>query len=59
LGHDRVPKPGLLASFPALRASLERVPIKWNPLIDKDAAQHQSVEHVRIEKVEQLFQDML
>jgi hypothetical protein len=33
-----------------------RVPIKWNHLIDKDAAQNQSVEKVGIEKVEQFFE---
>jgi len=55
LGGWPCPQPGLTASFPALRASLERVPIKWNPLIDKDAAQNQSVEHVRIEKSSNFF----
>jgi len=37
----------------------ERVPIKWYHLIDKDAAQNKKMEHVLIEKVEQLFRDML
>jgi hypothetical protein len=32
------------------RPSLERVPIKWNQLIDKDAAQNKKMEHVLIEK---------
>jgi hypothetical protein len=34
-------------------------PIKWNHLIDKDAAHLKELEHVLIEKVEQLFRDML
>jgi hypothetical protein len=40
-------------------ASLERVPIKWNHLIDKDSLKIKELEHVLIEKVEQLFRDML
>jgi hypothetical protein len=39
--------------------ALERVPIKWNHLIDKDSLKIKELEHVRIEKVEQLFRDML
>ena len=38
---------------------LERVPSKWNHLIDKDSLKIKELEHVRIEKVEQLFLDML
>jgi hypothetical protein len=34
---------------------LERVPIKWNHLIDSDAAQNQTVGDVGSEKGEQLF----
>jgi hypothetical protein len=37
----------------------ERVPIKWNHLIDKDALKIKELEHVLTEKVEQLFRDML
>jgi hypothetical protein len=37
---------------------LERVPIKWNHSIDKDALKIKELEHVLIEKVEQLFRDM-
>jgi hypothetical protein len=33
--------------------------IKWNPLIDKDAAQTQNLEHLLIEKGEHLFRDIL
>jgi hypothetical protein len=39
--------------------ALERVPIKWNHLIDKDSLRINKLEHVLIEKVEQLFRDML
>ncbi len=50
--------------------ALERVPIKWNHLIDKDSLKIKELEHVlmrhriypmsiNIEKVEQLFRDML
>jgi hypothetical protein len=39
--------------------TLERVPIKWNHLIDKDSLKIKVLEHVLIEKVEQLFRDML
>ena len=38
---------------------LERVPIKWNPLIGKDSLKIKELEHVLIEKVEQFFRDML
>jgi len=39
--------------------TLERVPIKWNHLIDKDSLKIKVLEHVLIEKVEQFFRDML
>jgi hypothetical protein len=38
---------------------LERVPITWNHVIDKDSLKFKEVEHVLIEKAEQLFRDML
>ena len=38
---------------------LERVPIKWNHLIGKDSLTFKELEHVLVEKVEQLFRDML
>jgi hypothetical protein len=37
--------------------SLERVPIKWHHLIDKDSLKIKVLEHVLIEKVEQLFSE--
>jgi hypothetical protein len=39
--------------------NLERVTIKWNHLIGKDSLKIKELEHVGIEKVEQLFRDML
>ncbi|MGH6794434.1 MAG: hypothetical protein ACREDD_01590 [Methylocella sp.] len=39
--------------------SLGHVPTKWNHFIDKDSLKFNELEHVRIEKVEQLFRDML
>jgi hypothetical protein len=38
--------------------TLERVPIKWNHLIDNDSLNIKELEQVGIEKVEQLFRDM-
>ena len=39
--------------------TLERIPIKWNHLIDMDALKFKELKHAQIEKVEQLFLDML
>jgi hypothetical protein len=47
----------LLRCVLALRPPLGRVPIKWNRLIDKDSLKIKELEHVGIEKVEQLFLD--
>jgi len=38
---------------------LERVPLKWTHLIDKDSYKIKELEHVPIENVEQLFWVML
>ena len=38
---------------------VERVPVKWNRLIDKAALKINEWEHVGIEKVEQHFRDAL
>ena len=38
---------------------LERVPITWNHVIGKDSLKFKELEHVLIEKVEQLFRDIL
>jgi hypothetical protein len=38
---------------------LERFPITWNPLIDKDALKIKELKHVLIEKAERLFQNIL
>jgi hypothetical protein len=39
--------------------SLERFPITWNHVIDKESPKFKELEHVLVEKVEQLFRDML
>ncbi len=38
--------------------ALERFPIRWNHLIKKESLGFKELEHVLIEKVEQLFRDM-
>jgi hypothetical protein len=38
--------------------ALERVPIAWTHVIDKDALRFEDLEHVLIEKVGQVFRDM-
>jgi hypothetical protein len=38
---------------------LERLPYTWNQVIEKESLNINKVEHVGIEKVEQLFRDML
>ena len=44
-----------------LKASLllERLPYTWNHVIDKESLKFKELEHVRVEKAEQLFRDML
>ncbi|MGH6796738.1 MAG: hypothetical protein ACREDD_09600 [Methylocella sp.] len=39
--------------------SLERFPITWNHVIEKESLNFKGLEHVLIEKVAQLFRDML
>ncbi len=39
--------------------ALERFPITWTHVIEKGIAQFKELEQVLIEKVEQLFRDML
>jgi hypothetical protein len=48
--------PGLLMH---LRPTLERIPIRWNHPIDKNTLEINSLEHVLIGKVSQLFRNML
>ncbi len=43
----------------AVLAKLERFPITWNHVIEKESLKFKELEHVLIEKVEQLFRDML
>ncbi len=38
---------------------LQRFPIRWNHLIEKELLRFKEVQHVLIEKVEQLFRNML
>jgi hypothetical protein len=38
---------------------LERFPITWNHVIEEESLNINKLEHVPIEKVEQLFRDML
>jgi hypothetical protein len=38
---------------------LERIPLKWTHLIDKDSFKIKELEHVLIENVEQVFRVML
>ena len=40
------------------RSALERFPITWNHVIEKETLKIKELEHVGIEKVEQLFRDM-
>jgi hypothetical protein len=41
------------------RETLERFPIRWNHLIEKESLRFKESEHVLIEKVGQLFRNML
>ena len=38
---------------------LERFPITWNHVIEKESLKFKEMEHVLIEKAEQLFREML
>ena len=40
---------------PFMRQKLERFPIRWNHLIEKESLKFKELEHVLIEKVNQLF----
>ena len=39
--------------------SLERLPITWNHVIERESLNFKELEHVLVEKVVQLFRDML
>ncbi|MGH6856321.1 MAG: hypothetical protein ACRECP_01445 [Methylocella sp.] len=39
--------------------TLERFPITWNHVIEEESLKFKELEHVLVEKVEQLFRDML
>jgi len=40
-------------------STLERFPIRWNRLIGKESLKFKELEHVLIEKVDQLFRNVL
>ncbi len=46
-------------TFAGLTRALERLPIAWNHVIEKELLRFKEVQHVLIENVEQLFRDML
>ncbi len=43
----------------AAETCLERFPITWNHVIEKESLRFKELEHVLIEKVEQLYRNML
>ena len=43
----------------ASNETLERFPIAWNHVIEKESLKFKELEHVLAEKAEQLFRDML
>ena len=51
------PRPSCVAR--EIHRPLERFPIAWNHVIEKESLKFKELEHVLIEKVEQLFRDML
>ena len=54
------PVSGVRAFHAARQAStLERFPITWNHVIDKESLKFKDLEHVKLEKVAQFFRDML
>jgi hypothetical protein len=54
----RIRRRFLLFAITNSRFLLERVPINWIHLIDKDSHKIKELEHVLIKKAEQLFRDM-
>jgi hypothetical protein len=42
-----------------MKIDLARLPYTWNLVIEKESLKFKELEHVLIEKVEQLFRDML
>jgi hypothetical protein len=51
----REPKPIRPRDQSVHSKQLERFPITWNHVIEKESLKFKELEHVRIEKVEQLF----
>jgi len=63
MGRQRLFLPGARRAFAgfgdALITRLERFPIRWNHPIEKELLRFKELEHVLIEKVSQLFRNML
>ena len=64
--HAGIPEHVLVATveripcrFREAAALLEHFPIAWNHVIEKESLKCKDLEHVLIEKVEQLFRDIL
>ncbi len=55
----RIRKPRITARRDVPVAGLERFPITWKHVIEKESLDFKELEHALIEKVEQLFRDML
>jgi hypothetical protein len=49
----------IICAIRAREFRLERFPITWNHVIEKESLKINKLAHVLIEKVEQLFRDML
>ena len=60
-GHGSRPHGGCRAQRPRhfQHRAVERFPIRWNHLIEKKSLKIKELEHVLIEKVDQLFRNML
>ena len=52
-------RPGVKKPWPAMKVDLERLPHTWNCVTEKESLKFKELEHVLIEKVDQLFRDML
>ncbi|QBR72057.1 hypothetical protein CU048_13165 [Beijerinckiaceae bacterium] len=58
-GHDATPPRAWKCGGPRPPLFLERFPIRWNHLIEKESLKFNEWEHVLIEKVGQLFRNRL
>ena len=55
----RMRKPRITARRDVPVAGLERVPITWDHVIEMESLNFKELEHVLVEKVVQIFRDML